>query len=161
MEIWKDIKDYEGIYKVSNLGNVKSLRFGKEKILKISFNSVNGYNHVVLYKDKTPRMYSLHRLIYREFIGELIEGLVIDHINGIKTENNVENLQQISYRANTTKGERIKNGTSKYVGVIWHKGNKKWQAMIRIKKERKHLGYFHNEEEAAAAYQAELSKINF
>lgn len=47
MEVWKDIKDYEGIYQASNFGNIKSLKFNKEKILKVGVTK-KGYYQVVL-----------------------------------------------------------------------------------------------------------------
>ena len=55
MEKWKDIEGYEGLYQVSNLGRVKSLKFGKEKILKILINS-HGYAHVILLKEGKRKM---------------------------------------------------------------------------------------------------------
>ena len=50
MEEFRDIKGYEGVYQVSNLGNVKSLKYGKERILKTTMDGV-GYLKVMLYKD--------------------------------------------------------------------------------------------------------------
>jgi len=164
MEQWKDIKDYEGLYQVSNLGNVKSLNYrgwGKERLLKPQI-TVQGYYIVALYKNGKIKQFIVHRLVYQTFIGDLIKGLVIDHISGVRTENNVENLQQITYRANTIKGELCKNNTSKYVGVSRVKDRyNKWLAQIRINGKQKNLGHFDSEEEASAAYQAELAKINF
>lgn len=159
MEIWKDIKDYED-YQVSNQGNVKSLKFGKELLMKLSIDE-HGYNFVQLSKKNRIKFFRIHRLVYENFIGELVEDLVIDHINGITTQNNIENLQQISSRANINKGFTTKNTSSKYPGVTWQKQSNKWRSRITLNGKLKHLGYFHNEEEAAAVYQAELSKINF
>ena len=160
MEIWKDIKDYEGLYQVSNQGNVKSFKSDKEKLLKPGTNG-KGYYMVTLWKNSKCKTFSVHRIVYEVFVGELIKGLVIDHINGITTQNNIDNLQQISNRKNVIKGERTKNGTSKYVGVAWSKSHNKWRSGIRINGIQKYLGVFNTEEEASAAYQAELSKINF
>jgi hypothetical protein len=161
MEIWKTIKDYEELYQVSDQGNVKSLNYGgwgKERLLKPQI-TPQGYYIVALYKNGKIKQFIVHRLVYQTFKGELIKGLVIDHISGIRTENNVENLQQISYRSNTIRGKRTKNGSSKYVGVSWAKGRyNKWLAQIMINGKIKGLGYFDSEEEAAQAYQNALPK---
>ena len=63
-EIWKDIKEYEGLYQVSNLGRVKSLKFGKEKILK-PLKFTKGYLGVRLYKDLAVKTITIHRLVVR------------------------------------------------------------------------------------------------
>jgi hypothetical protein len=160
MEIWKDIKDYEGKYQVSNLGKIKSLNYlghGKEKIL-IPFNTL-GYDYIRLSKNGKNKNFAIHRLVYQAFNGELINGLVIDHISGIRTENISENLQQITNRANTSKGDNFKNRSSKYVGVHWHKPKNKWRSMIRINESRKYLGHFKTELKAYEAYQKALKNI--
>jgi hypothetical protein len=158
MEQWKDIKDYEGLYQVSNQGNVKSLKWGKERLMKPQI-SRRGYYQINLWRNCKSKTFIVHRLVYQAFKGGLIEGLVIDHINGIPTQNNIENLQQISYRENIIKGEHCKNTTSKYVGVSWHKPRNKWIAQIGINGKQKNLGYFKCELAAAQAYQQQLNKI--
>ena len=67
-EIWKPIKGYEGLYQVSNFGRVKSLKFGKEKILKQSIDKKTGYLHVVLCKNGILKTYYVHRLVAEAFI---------------------------------------------------------------------------------------------
>jgi mevalonate pyrophosphate decarboxylase len=62
METWKPIPNYEGLYEVSNLGNVKSLRFNKEKILKPSKNN-NGYFFVGLCKNCKSKTRTIHQLV--------------------------------------------------------------------------------------------------
>jgi len=165
-EIWKDVPGYEGYYQVSNLGNVKSLKFSKEKLLIPCFNSV-GYLTVNLYKNGDIKMFQIHQLVAIAFLNHIPDGtnkIVVDHINNIPTDNRLENLQLISNRENLSKDK--KNTSSKYTGVSWHKKNKKWLARIRINGNRKHLGYFINEIEASNAYQNTLknleeSKINY
>lgn len=100
-EKWKPVKGYEGLYEVSNLGNVRSLRFGKVKVLKIRPNS--GYLLVDLRKDGKRKSLLVHRLVYTAFIGPITPGMTVDHINGIKTDNRVENLQLLSGANNTRK----------------------------------------------------------
>lgn len=83
-EIWKDIKDYEGLYQVSNLGRVKSLR--KNIVLK-SFISNRGYLRVVLQKDCEIKNYSVHRLVAEAFIPNPLNLPEVNHKDEVKTNN--------------------------------------------------------------------------
>jgi len=96
-EYWKDVVGYEGLYQVSNLGNVKSL------------------NRVVRHSNGNEK--------------------IIKDIDKTKT-------------------------TSKYIGVNWHKGAKKWHAKIRVNGKMVHLGYFKNEHDAFLAYKNKLNNLN-
>lgn len=62
-EVWRDIDGYEGMYQVSDLGRVRSLRFGKVKIKK-PYISMGGYLGIQLYKDKKQKKFSVHRLVF-------------------------------------------------------------------------------------------------
>lgn len=103
-EVWKDIPGYEGLYQVSNLGRVKSLRFNKEKILKQSF--IKGYYDIKLAKNKVGKRFSIHRLVYMTFKGPIPEGLQVNHINEIKSDNRPENLNLLTPKENTNWGTR-------------------------------------------------------
>ena len=104
-EIWKDIKGYEGLYQVSNLGRVKSLErydsYNKkvdEKILKTKENL--GYIYVNLHKNGIQKGYKVHRLVAEAFIPNPDNKPCIDHINTIVTDNRVENLRWCTYSEN-------------------------------------------------------------
>ena len=100
-EIWKDIPGYDGIYLISNLGNVKSLKYNKERILKSSCNK-SGYLGLNLYKNNKPKAKEIHRLLMEVFKSDsYIEGYEVNHINGIKTDNKLENLEWVSHKYNT------------------------------------------------------------
>lgn len=97
-EIFKPIPGYEHGYEVSNLGRVKSLKRGKEKLLKPGLIS-GGYYHVILFKDGKGKTHKVHRLVMLAFIGE--SDLDVNHINGIKTDNRLENLEYCTASENT------------------------------------------------------------
>lgn len=98
MEIWKDIQDYEGLYQVSSIGNVKSLSRTKgkrtviERIVKTTISSF-GYKRVVLSKDSALKTFCNHRLVAIAFIPNPDNKQTVNHINGVKTDNRVENLE--------------------------------------------------------------------
>jgi hypothetical protein len=156
-EVFKDIKGFEGIYQVSNLGRVKSLKFNKEKILKAG--DSNGYCTVDLWKNKKRYSKHVHKLVAMAFLDHEPNGykLVVDHVNNVRTDNRVENLQIITPRKNTSKDR--KKGTSKYIGVYWSKHASKWHSQIQINGKRKYLGLFTDEYEAHLSYQNELKNI--
>jgi len=89
-EIFKPIPSYEGIYEISNLGRVKSLKFSNERILKPCFHGL-GYSQVGLLKDGAQKNKFIHRLVLLAFIGE--SDLQVNHKNGVKTDNRLENLE--------------------------------------------------------------------
>lgn len=91
VEIWKDIKDYEGLYQVSNLGRVKSFVHKKERILKLRF--TGRYYQAELYKNKNSKSYSVHRLVAEAFIPNPDKLPCINHKDENKSNNHVDNLE--------------------------------------------------------------------
>jgi hypothetical protein len=156
-EEFRPVKGYEGIYEVSNLGNVKSFKFNKSKILKVSKDKY-GYLKVNLYKNKKIKTRYIHQLMAIAFLNHTPNGheLVVDHIDNNPSNNNLDNLQITTHRQNISKDRK---GSSKYTGVCWSKTSKKWKAGIKLNGEYKHLGYYTNEKQAADVYQYQLKKI--
>ena len=89
VEVWKDINNYTGIYKISTLGRVKN---NKNKILSQCKQNA-GYMLVHLYKNKKRRAYTVHRLVALAFLENLKEKPQVNHKDGNKLNNNVENLE--------------------------------------------------------------------
>lgn len=103
MEIWKDITGYEGYFQVSNLGNFRSL----DRIIKyknsgtrlypgkplLKETTLDGYQRIVLMKEAIKRRFMCHRLVAQEFIPNPENKPFINHINGDKSDNMVENLE--------------------------------------------------------------------
>ena len=105
IEIWRNIPNYEGLYQVSNLGRIKSFYGLKEKILKPSRDRY-GYYQVFLYKNSIKKWYSVHRLVWEAFNGSIPENMQVNHINEIKSDNRLENLNLMTCKENSNWGTR-------------------------------------------------------
>ena len=173
VEIWKDIPEYEGYYQASNLGRIRSLdrtvltingqeRFYKGGVMNGSVNK--GYKTYSLSINGVYRTFQGSQLVAMSFLGHKPNGykLVVDHINGNKSDDRVENLRLANHRANTSSCFRSDKDSfsSEYVGVNWNKKSSKWKAQIWHNGVSTFLGYYDTEIEASTAYQSALSKIN-
>lgn len=152
-EEWRNIP---GImhYQVSNMGMVRSIdrlvsisgkskhtRISKGKVLSLN-NNPGGYS-VFCGKGK-GRLTYVHSAVCAAFFGEKPDGMVVDHINGDKKDNRVENLRYTSRSINVL--NKKATGCSKYRDGRWH-------ARIKVDKNDLYLGGFTNKEEAISAYQ--------
>lgn len=113
MEKWKPVVGYEGLYEVSNLGNVRGLdrllpdgRHWKGKQLKHA-KFGNGYFFVCLMKNKTHRNELIHRLVAMAFLPNPLNAKVVNHIDGNKTNNKVSNLEWVTHSENQKHSARI------------------------------------------------------
>lgn len=151
-EIWKDIEGFEGVYQVSNLGQVKSVR--KNKILKPALGK-NGYKKLTLsYKGKIY-YYRISRLVGLYFVENPYNLPIINHKNRIKTDDFADNLEWTSVRENTCHGI-----TEKELPIGVTSCRNKFRARIEINKKCIHIGYFNTPEEASEAYINKLKELN-
>lgn len=114
-EIWKDIDGYEGLYQVSNLGNVRSLNWRKRGIARNLYlkKQNRGYLHVELAKDGKRKAFTVHRLVANAFLENPNGHPIINHKDENKQNNNVENLEWCSISYNV-RYSMEKRQTAKY-----------------------------------------------
>ncbi len=110
MEEWRDIKGYEGLYQVSNEGNVRSLKKG---IILKAANVNNGYLAVQLWDNGIPKMKLIHRLVAEAFIPNPDNLPQVNHKNEDKALNIVENLEWCSAKYNMNYGTAISRRVDK------------------------------------------------
>ena len=152
-EIWEKINDR---YCISSQGRIRSQFQGKTKFLKIHFGE--GYKRFHAKLGGNYYTLKVHRFIAKYFIPNPLEKDCVDHINGNTCDNSIGNLRWAHRNENSRNCKKQKNTSSKYKGVHFHKGKRKWQASICVTGNRKHLGYFDNEQAAGMAYNTAAEK---
>jgi hypothetical protein len=122
-EIWKDVVGYEGYYQVSNFGRIKSVdrikhysnrkaSFLKGRVMSSSKNAC-GYERLDIRKDNVKKQFLLHRLIAEAFIPNTDNKPEVNHINGIKDDNRVCNLEWVTHDENMKHAYNMGVGTAR------------------------------------------------
>ena len=152
IEEFKDIEGYDGIYQVGNLGNVKSLKCGKERLLKPWSSGV--YLTVGLSKNGKIKRRKIHKLVAIAFLGHTPNGYksVVNHKDNNPLNNKLDNLELTTNRVNCSVHKTD-------VGICWYKNNNKWLVRIWINNRAIHLGYFIDKQKALDKYQKALENI--
>ena len=171
-EIWKDISGYEGLYQVSNFGNVRVLdRFYvvnnrkahlvPGRVLK-KIDNGNGYDYITLHKDGRRKNHYVHRLVAMAFL-EMIPGKeYVNHIDYNRKNNNIENLEWCTCSENLKHSsihmrnpKNVKNNSGeRYIHV---RNPKSYEVTVN----RKYLGKFATIEEAIRERDKYIEKIGY
>jgi len=144
MEIWKDIQGYEGLYQVSNLGNVRSLHYRNTNNVKELFLKPHnrGYLQVELHKDGVRKMFTVHRLVAMAFVDGYAEDRDVNHIDENKHNNRASNLEWVSTSQNVLHSITHRTPRTCADSVIQMSLDgrvlRKWNSTVEI---RKKLGY--------------------
>lgn len=125
--------------------------FGKEAFTCLA----NGYRQGTIFY----RGYQAHRVIWAIRHGKWVK--YIDHINGVRDDNRIENLRSVTHKENMQNSARPKNNTSGVTGVCRAKALSKWMAYIRVDYKQIHLGFFTDKADAIAARKAAEEKYGF
>ena len=168
-EVWKDIKGYEGIYQISNYGRVKSLtrvvkgkNNSKRKLSeKIMIPGLDGSGYeIITLRGESQRAFHIHHLVWDSFRIQKRQGrkVQVDHVDGDKRNNSINNLQLLNNRQNVSKYHKERRELP--TGVeYYNKKKKRVRARIYIDGKYKHLGCFDNITQASNAYQKALRGI--
>ena len=137
-EIWCPVKNYESLYEVSDQGRVKSIGYGKERILKPSRNNC-GYLQVVLCKNGEKKMCCVHRLVAQTFIPNPQNLPQVNHKDEDKDNNSVQNLEWCDQKYNNNYGthnQRMAEKKSKPVIQYTKSGEfvKEWPSTIDVQR---------------------------
>ena len=153
--IWKNVVDYEGIYLISSNGEIYS-NFSN-KILKQSVGT-SGYLCINLHKNKKQKSRLVHQLMAESFLSHKRQKfkIVIDHIDNNKLNNNINNIQLLSNRKNSTKDKKPKSGES-----CIYKSNSKYLVRLRINGKKKSIGIFKDINDAIICRDEFLKQIDF
>src|SRR5690606_4562643 len=167
-KIWREWPGFEGLYEVSSEGDVRSVdrvvvsparspQRLKGRVLRPGV-AFTGYRTVALSRDGKPRSYTIHELVAAAFIGPRQPGDDVDHIDGNRLNNHVQNLRYVPHEINTRNITKI-NSRSGALGV-YPNGKSGWMAMVGVGGKTVYLGTYRTIAEASAARQAYESRTD-
>ena len=144
MEEWRDIEGYEGIYQVSSKGRIKSkqrevkngentIKIKKESIRCVQVNKRrNGYCEISLHKDGKEKRYKVHRLVAQAFIPNELNKSEVNHKDGNKENNCVENLEWVTSKENSKHAwdTGLANANHKKVKVICKETGEVYESVV-------------------------------
>jgi len=91
-EVFKDIEGYNGVYQISNKGNVKSFKYGREKLLRLYINAYGYQTTTISVNGKCIKLH-IHKLVYSHFGKKVLNGKTLHHKDGNKSNNHIDNLE--------------------------------------------------------------------
>ena len=174
-EVFKSVKGYKGLYEVSNTGKLKRLEktiinsagefktYGT-KIMKGAVQSKGGFISHLLSNNEGKKLINIHLLVAEAFMNydkSFDKSQVINHIDGNKANNKVDNLEITTISEIALNNNKVKS--SKFKGVSYKKSINKWISQITINGKQTFLGAFQDELQASAVYikkSKELIRLN-
>jgi hypothetical protein len=155
-ECWRSVSGHIN-YQISNIGRVRNATTGR--ILKPD-TSGRGYFTIRLSMGGTSTKFVIHRLVAQEFIENPAEKPYVDHIDGVRTNNCVSNLRWVSQSENNMNSRKTNSRKSSiYKGVAWDSHHARWRVQIMKDKTSYFAGHYHNEKDAARAYNAKAVEL--
>jgi len=170
-ERWRDVSGFEGYYRISDHGRLKSLSRlmwngnsywkSTEKIMVLNIGT-DGYYTIRLAKDGYKYDRRIHVLVAIAFCKHVPDGVVsiAHHKDENKLNNYYKNLASESIRSNTSISMLGKMKSSKYTGSHWDKAGCKWMSCIRYSGRKRYLGSFDKDIDAGNMYSIALSHIS-
>lgn len=135
--------DYTNLFYIKN-----------DKLFWLKYDTEAGYKandgYIKIYY-KRKYLYA-HRVLWEMQVGEIPEGMFIDHINGFRDDNRISNLRVCTHQQNHFNRTKQSNNKSGYKGVSWHKQKQKWVTQIKVEGRNKFLGFFDDPREAYKIY---------
>ena len=154
MKGFKDIPSYEGRYSVSSKGEVFSYK--AKRLLKPQ--KINNGYYIICLGDKSKR-FLVHRLVAITFISNNNKLGFVDHINGNRIDNRIENLRWCTKSENNRFSKKRPNTLFEYKGVAHGNGRGKFSAKITYNYKSFHIGTFKTAIEAAKAYNEKAKEL--
>lgn len=149
-EVWREMRIWGNDYLVSSHGRLR--RKGNDKCRAFSVDKYGYYKITLSMGRKNRKSYRVHKLIALAFLGDP-NGLHVNHIDGNKKNNNINNLEYVTNRENVAHG-MIRRG--KIVGAIYCKRSQKWISNLNVDGKLKRLGTFDTAEDAQSAFRSAL-----
>lgn len=141
-----------------NGAEVEAIRWNTKWSGKEAFTSKNGSGYLT--GNVFRKFFSAHRIAWALYYGEWPKG-DIDHINGVRHDNRIDNLRDVSGSANNCNTRIRKDNKTGCTGVFWRKDGAKWAASIRLHGKISHLGFFKDKAEAIAARKNAEKELGF
>ena len=157
-ELYFPIHGYDGYYEVSNFGNVRNSKT-TGRILKLQNHYKDGYKIVDLHKDSNRCTKTVHRLVASAFLPNPDAKTCVDHIDGDRTNNNLENLRRATHQENTFNRKLDKRNTTGIKGVCFDKRINKWKSSISIDGKLKCIGCYDDIQDAINARVTKAREI--
>jgi len=168
MEIWKDIRGYEGYYSVSSYGNIRScdreVVYSNGNVVKYKGKprkpSLSDYRMIALSRDGAVKVVKISRLVASHFILRTKDKTIVNHIDGNKHNDHVHNLEWCNYSENSLHAfkNNLHSRKNKVSGVFFDQNRGKWASYLYRDNKNIFVGRFETEQEAVLARDVKLKE---